>query len=308
MSSTTLSRHTSEATAQSRSDVREQVTPRPRSGLVWLASYPRSGNTWTRAFLHNLFKGMSGDAGTQNINELNRFTAAVNGRELYAETLGFNPTDEHRNEIAAVRHEVQRRAADQFEGLIFTKTHQALLADRDSTTINFAVTAGAIYIIRNPLDVAVSYAHHLGCPLDETIASLGRANAEIPMTETQVHEVIGSWSQHVLSWTHKPHQAICVMRYEDMLATPERAFGGLARHLLLDPTLEQLADAIDRSSFTTLRAQEESEGFQERSSQPGRFFREGRAGQWKEVLTKEQVTRIVDDHGPQMARFGYLPG
>ena len=193
--------------------------------------------------------------------------------------------------LPPVRHEVQRRAADQFEGLIFTKTHQALLADRGSTTINFAVTAGAIYIIRNPLDVAVSYAHHLGCPLDETIASMGRANAEIPMTETQVHEVIGSWSQHVLSWTHKPHQAIYVMRYEDMLATPERTLGGLARHLLLNPTSKQLADAIDRSSFTNLRAQEENEGFQERSSQTGRFFREGRAGQWKEVLTKEQVSQ-----------------
>ena len=251
---------------------------------------------------------MSGEAGTQDINGLNRFTAAVNGRELYAETLGFKPTDEHRDQIAAARHEVQRRATEQFEGLIFTKTHQALMVDRGSTTINFAVTAGVIYIVRNPLDVAVSYAHHLGCSLDETIAIMGSANAEIPVTETQVYEVLGSWSQHVLSWTHKPHQALCVMRYEDMLATPERTFGELAHHLLLTPTPGQLAGAIDRSSFARLRAQEESEGFQERPSETDRFFREGRAGQWKDILTKKQVTRIVEDHGPQMARFGYLPG
>jgi hypothetical protein len=298
---------TTRALAQGQGDVSAVAMPRPRSGLVWLASYPRSGNTWTRAFLHNLFNGMSGEAGTQNINGLNRFTAAVNGRELYAETLGFKPTDEHRNQIAAARHEVQRRAAEQFEGLIFTKTHQALLVDRGSTTINFAVTAGAIYIVRNPLDVAISYAHHLERSLDETITVMGLANAEIPMTETQVHEVLGSWSQHVLSWTRKPHQAIYVMRYEDMLATPERTFGGLARHLLLTPVPGQLAEAIDRSSFTRLRAQEENEGFQEQPNKTGRFFREGRAGQWKDILTKEQVARIVDDHGPQMARFGYLP-
>ena len=299
---------TTGALAQGHGDVSGAAMPRPRSGLVWLASYPKSGNTWTRAFLHNLFKGMSGEAGTQDINGLNRFTAAVNGRELYAETLGFKPTDEHRDQIAAARHEVQRRATEQFEGLIFTKTHQALMVDRGSTTINFAVTAGVIYIVRNPLDVAVSYAHHLGCSLDETIAIMGSANAEIPVTETQVYEVLGSWSQHVLSWTHKPHQALCVMRYEDMLATPERTFGELARHLLLTPTPGQLAGAIDRSSFARLRAQEESEGFQERPSETDRFFREGRAGQWKDILTKKQVTRIVEDHGPQMARFGYLPG
>jgi hypothetical protein len=302
-----MSLQTTGALAWSQGDVGGQARPQPRSGLVWLASYPRSGNTWTRAFLHNLFKGMSGEAGTQNINELNRFTAAVNGRELYGETLGFRPADEHRDQIAAARHEVQRRTAEQFEGLIFTKTHQALLVDRGSTTINFAVTAGAIYIVRNPLDVAISSAHHLGCPLDETIAVMGRANAEIPVTETQVHEVVGSWSQHVLSWTHKPHQAIYVMRYEDMLATPERTFGGLARHLLLSPTPGQLPDAIERSSFARLRDQEESEGFHERPSQTRHFFREGRAGQWQDILTREQVARIVNDHGPQMARFGYLP-
>jgi hypothetical protein len=60
----------------------------------------------------------------------------------YAETLGFKPTDKHCDQIAAARHEVQRRAAQQFEGLIFTKTHQALLVGRGSTTINFNVTAG----------------------------------------------------------------------------------------------------------------------------------------------------------------------
>jgi hypothetical protein len=294
--------------AQGQGDVGRAAMPQPKSGLVWLASYPKSGNTWTRAFLHNLFKGMSGEAGTQAINELNRFTAAVNGRELYAETLGFKPTDEHRDQIAAARHEVQRRAAEQFEGLIFTKTHQALLVDRGSTTINFAVTAGVIYVVRNPLDVAVSYAHHLGCSLDETIAVMGSANAEIPVTEMQVYEVVGSWSQHVLSWTHKPHQAIYVMRYEDMLATPERTFGGLARHLLLTPTPRQLAEAIDRSSFARLRAQEESDGFDESPGKGGRFFREGRAGQWTDILTKSQVSQIVKDHGPQMARFDYLPG
>jgi len=302
-----MSLQTTGASAQGQSDVGGRATPQPQSGFVWLASYPKSGNTWTRAFLHNLFKGMSGEAGTQDINGLNRFTAAVNGRELYAETLGFKPTDEHRDQIASARHEVQRRAAEQFKGLIFTKTHQALMVDRGSTTINFEVTAGAIYILRNPLDVAVSYAHHLGRSLDETIAIMASANSEIPVTEKQVHEVLGSWSQHVLSWTRKPHQAIYVMRYEDMLATPERTFGGLARHLLLAPTPGQLADAIDRSSFTKLRTQEESQGFHERPSQTSHFFREGRAGQWKDVLTDEQVTRIVDDHGPQMARFDYLP-
>jgi hypothetical protein len=132
-------------------------------------------------------------------------------------------------------------------------------------------------------------------------------NAETSVSDKQVYELYGSWSQHVLSWTRKPHRAIYVMRYEDMLNEPQKTFGALARHLLFKPTEAQLADAIDRSSFERLREQEEKDGFLERPKRAERFFREGRAGQWKEILTPAQIGRIVDAHGEQMQRFGYLP-
>jgi hypothetical protein len=76
---------------------------------------------------------------------------------------------------------------------------------------------------------------------------------------------------------------------------------------LFKPNDGELADAIDRSSFERLREQEEKEGFRERPKKAERFFREGRTGQWKEVLTPAQIQRIVDAHGEQMQRFGYLP-
>lgn len=279
----------------------------PRSGIVWLASYPKSGNTWTRAFLHNLVHVTSGQTRAQKINELDRFSVGSAIKPLFEEVVGFDLTDEHRAEVAAARSKVQQRMADAVEGLVFVKTHQAIVIDREHPTINFAVTAGAIYIVRNPLDVAISYAHHLGKPIDFAIDFMNMKNAETSVTEKQVYEVYGSWSQHVLSWTRKPHPAIYVMRYEDMLNEPGKTFGALARHLLFRPSDEQLADAIDRSSFERLREQEEKAGFQERPEKAERFFREGRAGQWKEILTSEQIQRIVDAHGEQMQRFGYLP-
>ena len=279
----------------------------PRSGIVWLASYPKSGNTWTRALVHNLVHVTSGEAHVQEINQLNQFSTGSAAKPLFEKVLGFAPTEEHLGQIAAARARVQQHVADLVEGLIFTKTHQALVVDRGHITINFAVTAGAIYIIRNPLDVAISYAHHLNQSIDDTIQFMNRQNAETGTSDKQVYEVYGSWSQHVLSWTRKPHPAIYVMRYEDMLADPQKTFGALARHLLFNPTDEQLADAIGRSSFERLREQEEKDGFRERPEKAERFFREGRAGQWKDVLTPAQVQRLVDAHGEQMQRFGYLP-
>src|ERR1700694_5130861 len=141
----------------------------PKSGIVWLASYPKSGNTWTRAFLHNLARTMAGEKGEQSINEINRFITGETFLPLYAELLGFRPTAEHRKEIAAVRHRVQQRIADSCEGIVFVKTHNALATEFGHSTINFGVTSGAIYIVRNPLDVAISFAHHMNKSIDETI-------------------------------------------------------------------------------------------------------------------------------------------
>jgi hypothetical protein len=283
------------------------AAPAPRSGIVWLASYRKSGNTWTRAFLHNLVHVTSGQKRAQKINELDQFSVGSAGKPFFEEVVGFELTDKHREQIAAARARVQQNMANAAEGLIFVKTHQAIVVDRGHPTINFAVTAGAIYIVRNPLDVAISYAHHQGKSIEFAIDFMNMKNAETSVTEKQVNETYGSWSQHVLSWTRKPHPAIYVMRYEDMLNQPQKTFGALARHLLFKPSESELADAIDRSSFERLREQEEKAGFKERPDEAERFFREGRAGQWKEVLTPQQIQRIVDAHGEQMQRFGYLP-
>jgi hypothetical protein len=279
----------------------------PRSGLVWLASYPKSGNTWTRAFLSNLAAILAGESAELDVNSIGRFSAGENFSALYEDLLGFKPTESHRKEIAALRHDVQRSIADGYDGLVFVKTHNGLVLDHGRPIVNFAVTSGAIYIVRNPLDVAISFSHHLGMTLDEAIATMGTPDVTTPVNDERVYEIWGSWSQHVESWTRKPHHAIYVMRYEDMLSDPQKTFGGLARHLLLDATPAQIDLAIERSSFAKLQEQEEKTGFMEASKKAERFFREGRAGQWKEVLTPAQVDRVVKDHREQMGRFGYLP-
>jgi hypothetical protein len=162
--------------------------------------------------------------------------------------------------------------------------------------------------VRNPLDVAISYAHHAGTSIDETIDTMAMADAETDGTDKAVYEVHGSWSQHVHSWTRNDNRALHVMRYEDLIAEPDKSFAALARHLLIGFTDSQLQTAIAHSSFARLKAQEEANGFRERHPKAtADFFREGRPGQWKTALTSGQVARIVRDHGEQMRRFGYLP-
>lgn len=276
-------------------------------GIVWLASFPKSGNTWTRTFLHNLLNVLKGeDDGTQDINQMNEYTTWDISAKSYADVLGKDPTEASREEIARARPRVQLQIADETDGLIFVKTHNALVIDRGVPTINTDVTSGVVYIVRNPLDVAISFGHHMSQTTDAAIRAMEAPGYVTRVSENSVYEVYGSWSQHVYSWTRKPNPALFVMRYEDMHAEPEQTFGALARHLLMSPSKEQLQRAIDLSSFDKLQKLEEAHGFREKPKQAERFFRKGTPDQWKDELTQAQVDRIVRVHGEQMRRFGYL--
>ena len=120
-----------------------------RPGIIWIASYPKSGNTWTRALLHNLIGTMYGESdGPQSINKMTKFTSWEISAKLYEKYLGKPAKEADRAEIAAVRPKVQAQIADRGDGLALIKTHNALVVDRGVPTINFCVTSGAIYIVR----------------------------------------------------------------------------------------------------------------------------------------------------------------
>lgn len=275
-------------------------------GIVWIASYPKSGNTWTRNFLHNLILGGDADR-PHDINAMVSLTTYEISARWYEGLLDKPLQDASAEEVMRVRHRAQQRIADDSDDLVFVKTHNALVAQFGVPMINPRVTAGAIYVVRNPLDVAISYSHHLGLSLDETIEQMATPGIGTRNHETIAFEAMGTWSEHVASWTRKPHQGLHIMRYEDMLAAPEATFGALADFLLLPHDKERLRRAIGLSSFERLREAEAESGFDEKPKMAERFFREGRAGQWREVLTPAQVDRIVESHRETMARFDYLP-
>jgi hypothetical protein len=108
-------------------------------------------------------------------------------------------------------------------------------------------------------------------------------------------------------WTRRPSPQLHVMRYEDMVAGPERAFAALIRFLGQAPPPDRLARAVRFSAFATLQAQEQAHGFIEQPPESrGPFFAAGRPGLWREVLTRAQRRRLERDHASVMARFGYL--
>ena len=274
------------------------------SGIIWLASYPKSGNTWLRAFLHNLFVSALKPA---SINELGRFARLDPDGPAYESLAQRLLKDMSPEEIAALRPKVHRALTRTSPDSVFVKTHNFLGEAGGVPLITMECTAGAVYVVRNPLDVVLSMTRHYGSTIDEAIAALNDPAFHTSSPEHPIAVVHNSWSTHVMSWTQNPNAALHVLRYEDMMEKPVKTFGALARFLALDPPRERLKKAIRSSSFNMLRKQEEAQGFGERSPFSERFFAVGKTGQWRKQLTPQQVDAVVTANREQMERFGYLP-
>ena len=271
--------------------------------IIWLASYPKSGNTWVRAFLHNLLTNAQEPV---DINSLHHFTLSEGSPRLYKR---FDPrplTSLSEREVMALRPKVHEFMTQASQDSVFVKTHHFLGEIDGMPLISMDRTAGAIYIVRNPLDVVVSSANHFGVGIDQTIEELGHIGTGDKPSDRNARQHYGSWSLNVSSWTQNAVPALHVVRYEDMQDQPFETFTGMARFLDLSPPRERLERAISNSSFGALKAQEEEHGFIERTEHT-RFFREGRAAAWRAALSEQQVTRIVSDHREEMERFGYVP-
>lgn len=276
-------------------------------GIIWLASYPKSGNTWFRVFLTNLLR----DADTPaSINELES-THIASARGVFDSNMGFEASDLTADEIDRLRPELYMHLAENSEEQLFMKIHDAYTDVADNMPlIPLAATAGALYFIRNPLDVAVSFAHHNGSDHDTSIARMADDAfafcGKSDRLHNQLRQKLLSWSNHILSWVDSAPFPVCLLRYEDMKSQPMETFTKAVRFAGLDHTREQIQKAIDFSLFEVVQQLEEAEGFREKSPSSSRFFRKGEIGSWREELTEEQARQIVHDQREVMRRFGYL--
>jgi LPS sulfotransferase NodH len=190
---------------------------------------------------------------------------------------------------------------------VFVKTHNAIAVQDGVSTVTPEVTAGAIYVVRNPLDVAVSYADHYGLTLDQTVEAISSPENHVVTSETAVFQHLGDWSGHVRSWTEAPGLAPHLVRYEDLLDDPQAGFGRIVRFLGLDTPRARLRRAIRFAAFDEVKRQERRHGFTEKSRSSAAFFRQGKAQQWRKVLTPSQIDAVTRAHGAVMERYGYLP-
>ncbi len=274
--------------------------------IYWLVSYPKSGNTWCRIFLSNY---ITDNDKPININELNDIPI-VSARSFIDQFLGFDSSELTTEEIADFRIEALRKMNDDLEDIKIIKVHDSFPLENEHNFFLDDITAGVIYIVRNPFDVAVSLANHAGKDIDRVLEHMSDdeyyfSNPEEKMG-IQFPQKLLSWSGHIKSWTERFKGKICLISYEDLCNNTEDTFAKLVRFIDLKYDADKLQKALRFSDFSALQQEEMKNGFREKSPKSKMFFREGKAGTWKKYLTDRQKEKIITDHYEVMLKLNYI--
>lgn len=275
--------------------------------ILWLASYPKSGNTWFRAFLTALYNN-----GRLDINDME--TAGIlSSRQLFEQVTDLDSYYLHDKEVKNMIPDVFRAFAQKNKKLSIIKVHDAYSHNSNGMPIiPHDVTHCAVYIIRNPLDVVSSLANHLNNSIDVTIKMMNAANAYMGRNpkyhnnSMQLSQLLYSWSNHVLSWKDGPDFPVYIVRYEDMHQQPLETFSNIVRLIGLKYSDNAIMQAIESSSFNKLKEQEQNKGFKESPYKENHFFRKGQIGSWEKELSEEQAKKITEAHATVMKQFNYL--
>jgi aryl sulfotransferase len=273
---------------------------------IWLASYPKSGNTWLRAMLTALTTEGNSDL---DVNALTGGPIA-SSRDHVESWIGFASGDLTSDELDYVRPLCDAALDRALEEVRFRKIHDALLsASEDAPIVPPEHTRAAIYVVRDPRDVAVSYAHHTGMTHEWAAEELANRQASMfgqPGVHAGQSRVrLGTWTEHVREWTRHNLFPVLVVRYEDMSADPVEELTRVARFAGIDAGEDRIAAAVRAARFDALRNQETQSGYHPGPSKDRAFFRRGEAGAWREELAAELAAQVERDHGEAMSELGY---
>ena len=276
--------------------------------LIWISSYPKSGNTWVRYFLSNYFYNKQKlDLDFDILNRIDKFPP----QRYLTELVDKNELEKNAYNISKYWSLVQENITKIKDDFLFLKNHNALVSVEGKNLTDEKYSLAFIYIVRDPRDVAVSYSN-----FDKTV-SLNKAVERIISKNLYCHvskknpydiEVLGSWKFNYFSWKNGVNSIPRILiKYEDLVTdtfkTKLKLINFLSKILAFPVDEDHIKFSIEQSDFRRLKEMEKTKTFIESS---GNFFNSGKIGQWKKKLSFDQVKKIEYFCEKEMRELNYL--
>lgn len=285
--------------------------------IIWLASYPKSGNTWVRNFLSTLFFENETVKDFSNLTKITTFSRRTQFSRFTSE---FNKLSEVSKYWIKAQNLINKERK-----IIFLKTHNAFC--KINNLYNFSDkknTIGIIYIVRDPRNVLTSLKNHNSHENYEVtkkmivnnscvIGNDSNDNSINKFNDNRIATFISSWNNHYNSWK-KSSNNIIIVKYEDLLENPILFFGKIKKYLekLLNIKIEnkKFLNAINQSEFEKLKQKEKVMGFDEspfsKDDKKVTFFFMGPKNNWKKILNNETANFIKKKFYVEMKELGYI--
>lgn len=275
--------------------------------IIWISSYPKSGNTWVRYLLANYFYNPSKITNANIIDNIKKFN--VNDKfkkESNLENIKKNPFDISKYWIPSQENLIKNNKSN-----FFLKNHNSLIRIGENNFTKREFCLATIYIVRDPRDVAVSFAHFSNLNYDKTIDKLLSEElfASVDSNNPWNIEIIGSYKFHYNSWKNGiMNVPFIIIKYEDLINDTYgqllRIISFLCKILNFNINHEQLIFSVYNSSFETLKKFEIENKFKEKGKS-NQFFRKGKSNDWINELSQSQISRIERTLSKEMDILGY---
>jgi hypothetical protein len=280
--------------------------------IIWIASYPKSGNTWLRSLLCAYFFSKDGKFNFNQLGNIKQFSSYfLSSTEVnesnYQSIVSKNwiPTQEIINKDNKIH---------------FLKTHNALCSINGNNFTNKKNTLASVYIVRDPRNIITSISNHYDFKLPDTLEFIKNKRKIIfpNNKKTKYHSdfnFISSWSDHYLSWKNIDFAPVKIIRYEDLLTDVDKVFISilefLSKFIKINFDKNKIKNSIDSTNFDNLAKMEKKEGFLESSDSTKnhkkiRFFHLGNKNTWKNLLDRKVSQNIEDHFKKEMESLGYL--
>ena len=281
--------------------------------IIWIASYPKSGNTWVRSLLSTYFYSKDGSFNFELLKNIKQFPSKKYFEFFLNDFQDIQKVSEYW--IAA-----QDRINFLNEGPTFLKTHSALCTLGKNSFTNKNNTKAVIYIVRDPRNIVTSLSHHFSKTIKEACKFM--LTKELMLTKSEfggddfgIATVLGSWAEHYSSWKNLKFAPIIFIKYEDLIKNTNdsllKIISFLEKYISVKVDEEKILKTVKNCAFDRLVDKEKKEGFSEAAKSKIdkkviNFFNLGKKNNWKDLLDSETEKLIRDTFAREMKELNYL--
>ena len=278
--------------------------------IVWLASYPKSGNTLLRSILSSYFFSNDGNFNFENLYQITQFPLLEH----------FTSIDVDLNEDKAIfKNSINaQNFINKEKGKVkFFKTHSSFSKIDGYNFTDLQNTLGVIYIVRDPRNVVNSLAHHYNFSLDEATNTMIDKKKFMSRTDKNAEVFAGSWNFNYNSWKNlEQNKKYFLIKYEDLIKNKKSIILKVFKFLnslgmKLDIDMIKLNKVIKTTEFEKMKTKEQKETFteamiDEKTGKRKIFFNLGPKNDWRTNLDKKNKEKIEKAFSKEMEELGYL--